>query len=195
MLKTTSYDKLASVLELGHVYRRDMLAAFSKSIDRDLSILTSSGFLEKIGSGLYYRPNISRFGALPPKAEDIVKIFLRDEHFLLYSWNQYNSLGLGLTQIYNNFIVYNFKRFGKFEIANIKFDFRRPARGFPEKLTPEFLIVDLVNNLSELTEDVSMVKENITKNISHYNKDMMLSYATKYGKVSTQKFFRETLHY
>ena len=49
-------------------------------------------------------------------------------------WNQYNALGLGLTQLYNRLIVYNHKRHGIFKLGNKTFDFRRPARGFPMKL-------------------------------------------------------------
>ena len=47
---------------------------------------------------------------LPPKDNDLMSCFLRDDHFLLYSLNQYNSLGVGLTQVYNRVVVLNRKR-------------------------------------------------------------------------------------
>lgn len=54
-MNTTSCD-LESHLRAGRVYRRDELLPFSKSLDRDLSLLTTKGALEKLGAGLYYKP-------------------------------------------------------------------------------------------------------------------------------------------
>lgn len=194
MSNLTSYNKLDAQLEMGHVYRRDALLSFSKAVDRDLIILTNKGILEKIGSGLYYKPEVSRFGLLPPKEEDVVKEFLRDDEFLLYSWNQYNSLGLGLTQIYNNLIVYNHKRHGKFELGKIQFDFRRPTRGFPSEMSLEYLLIDLVNNLKELSEDTSLLKEKIKENLERFNKERIVTLAKKYGKITTQRYFKELIN-
>ena len=50
---------------------------------------------------------------------------------------------------------------GIFKLGDKEYDFRRPTRGFPDKLMPAFLLVDLVNNLSKLTEDTEHVKETI----------------------------------
>lgn len=194
MESTTSYSKLASQLEVGHVYRRDSLLPFSKAVDRDLIILTKNGILEKIGAGLYYRPEVSRWGTLPPKEEEVVKEFLRDDQYLIYSWNQYNLLGLGLTQIYNNLIVYNHKRHGKFELGKINFDFRRPSRGFPDEISKEFLLVDLVNNLDELAEDTSVLKAKIKENFVKFDQEKIRTMVKKYGKIATQRLFKEFIN-
>lgn len=108
---------------------------------------------------------------------------------MLYSWHQYNLLNLGLTQIYNRVLVLNHKRHGIFKLGNKEFDFRRPNRGFPSKLLTEFLLVDLVNNLSELAEDTSLVKERIQQKVDHFDKVKLLRIARKYGKVATKYFF------
>src|SRR5688572_29733901 len=97
----TTTRQLVSHLKSGRVYRREALLPFSKAVDRDLMDLTTEGVLEKVAAGLYYKPATSRFGSLPPDDKELVKEFLRDNNFLLYSWNHYNSLGLGLTQLYN----------------------------------------------------------------------------------------------
>ncbi|MES2615792.1 MAG: DUF6088 family protein [Bdellovibrionota bacterium] len=191
MESTTSYSKLAAQLKVGHVYRRDSLLPFSKAIDRDLILLAKNGILEKIAVGLYYRPEVSRWGTLPPKEEEVVKEFLRDSQFLIYSRNQYNLLGLGLTQIYNSLIVYNHKRHGKFELGKINFDFKRPSRGFPNEISKEFLLVDLVNNLNELAEDTSALKLKIKENFVKFDKEKICVLVKKYGKISTQRLFRE----
>lgn len=188
-MRTTSLEKLASHLKPGHAYRRDMLLPYSKAIDRDLVALTANGTVQKLSGGLYYKPLTSRFGILPPNDEQLVKCFLRDDPFLLYSWHQYNSLGLGLTQLYNRVVVYNRKRHGVFTLGGREFDFRRPARGFASEVTPEFLLVDLVNNLKELAEDVTSVKDKIKDNLHHFDLKKVKLFAKKFGKVATRHYF------
>lgn len=182
-------NKLNQSLTAGAVYRRNELAHLTTAIDRDLANLVDKGSLEKVAPGLYYKPRVSRFGALPPNNDDLVKAFLRGDFFLLYSWNDYNALGLGLTQLYNRMVAYNRKRHGVFTLAHQEYDFRRPARGFPEKLSREFLLVDLVNNLNELDEDPDQVKRNIEKSINTYDLKSVMHNARLYGKIATQRYF------
>lgn len=190
-MRKRSFEKLAHHLKPGHVYRRDSLVSHSTAIDRDLLRLVQKGLLEKVAAGLYYKPRTSRYGDLPPKDELLVKAFLRDDQFLLFSWNEYNALGLGLTQLYNRVVVYNHKRHGVFKLGNKEFDFRRPARGFPDKLTPAFLVVDLLNNLNELAEDGEEIKTKIKSRLSSSLFRQVCQCARKYGKVSTNKFLAE----
>jgi hypothetical protein len=192
-MKHTSYQKLQSNLQPGQTYRREELASYSKALDRDLATLVEKGVLEKVAAGTYYFPKTTRFGVLPPSNVDLVKTFLKDDHFLLVTLNQYNNLGLGLTQLYNKVLVYNRKRHGVFELAGKKFDFRRPSRGFPNKLSLEFLLVDLVNNLNELAEDTNRVKEQLKLNFANFNNEKFKDYLKTYGKNSTQQFFKELI--
>ena len=118
-----------------------------------------------------------------------LSIFRFDSRFLIFSWNEYNSLGLGLTQLYNRVVVYNHKRHGLFELGGKQFDFQRPARGFPAKLTPEFLLVDLLNNLSNLSEDPEAVRSSVKSNLHKFNRKKLITFVKHYGKISTQRFF------
>jgi hypothetical protein len=186
-----SYEQLNNQMRIGHVYRRDMLSSYSKALDRDLDTLVEKGLLRKLAGGLYYKPAMSAFGMLPPKDDNLISSFLRDDKFLLYSWNQYNSLGVGLTQLYNRVVVLNRKRHGVFKLGNKEFDFRRSNKGFPPKVTPEFLLVDLLNNLNELAEDTSLVKQNICNRLTHFDQQKLLRLARAYGKIGTKKFFEE----
>jgi hypothetical protein len=188
-MNTMNHEKLALNLVAGRVYRRDALLSFSSALDRDLATLVNKGVVEKVAPGLYYKPAHSRFGMLPSKDEELVRSFLRDDPFLLFSWNQYNTLGLGLTQLYNQLVVYNRKRHGLFTLGEKQFDFRRSARGFPEKLSKEFLLVDLINNLSELAEDAELIKTQVKKHIKQFNQNKVNQYVRIYGKVATRKFF------
>lgn len=156
--------------------------------------LINAGILEKVAAGLYYKPATSRFGALPPNDKELVTRFLRDDPFLLYYWNQYNSLGLGLTQLYNRVVVYNRKRHGLFNLNGKTFDFRRPSRGFPDEITPEFLLVDLINNLQGLSEDADFVKTQVKNNIQRFNSKKLAWNIKQYGKIATKRFFKEMNH-
>ncbi len=192
-MNTYSYEYLNNQMRAGYVYRRDMLLAYSKALDRDLDTLVKMGLLRKLAGGLYYKPRLTMFGVLPPNDENLVSSFLKDNNFLVYSWNQYNSLGLGLTQLYNRVVVLNRKRHGVFKLGNREFDFRRSNKDFPKKVTPEFLLVDLLNNLNDLAEDVSLVKKNICNRLANFDKRKLLQLARAYGKISTRKFFEEQI--
>lgn len=193
-MSTYSYEYLNNQMHAGHVYRREMLLSHSKALDRDLDTLVKKGVLRKLAGGLYYKPGLSEFGALPPNDNNLVSSFLKDNKFLLYSWNQYNSLGVGLTQLYNRVVVLNHKRHGILKLGNKEFDFRRSNKGFPRKMTAEFLLVDLLNNLNQLAEDTSMVKKNIYDRLNSFDKKKLLRLAKTYGKISTKKFFEDCLN-
>lgn len=56
--------------------------------------------------------------------------------------------------------MYNHKRHGEFKFGNQKFSFNIKPH-FPSKLSQEFLLVDLVNNLELLAEDPQEVLKNV----------------------------------
>lgn len=183
-----SATNLMNHLELGKVYRRETLMPYTKAVDRDLKTLSTSGVLRKVAPGLYYYPKTSRFGELPPSDYDLVNTFLKDDPFLTFTWNDYNSLQLGLTQLYNKVMVYNRKRHEVVRLGNTLFDFRRPIKGFPPELSKEFLLVDLLNNLSEMADDPEEVKRHVKDRLSYFKMDKLKKMSKWYGEVSTRKF-------
>lgn len=187
-----SLDNLKKRLRPGQVYRRADLEKWSKSVDRDLAKLVENGTLAKVSRGLYVFPKMSRFGVLPPQPEKLVKAFLKDDDFLLTSPNDYNSLGLGTTQLYNVQFVYNHKRHGRFELEGQVFDFKMKAR-FPKKATTEFLLVELVNNLKNLAEDHEKLLQRVRVKAPQMNTRRLATAVKKFAKVSTRKVFEEAL--
>jgi len=179
-------------LEPGTVYRRAELAEWSNSVDRHLSALVEKGVLKKLRAGTYYYPKKSSFGEAPADTYELVKSFLKDDSFLLTSPNAYNKLGVGTTQLYNKFLVYNNKRHGMFELGNQKFEFRNKP-GFPSEVSEEFLLVDLLNNLSQLAEDTELVKEKAREKARELDGNLLVSVARKFGKVATKKFVESAL--
>ena len=122
--KKSAAVHLADKLQAGRVYRRMDLAHLSKSVDRHLNLLLSIGKLKKLTQGLYYLPIQSKLGPLPPTDEQVVKGFLRDNEFLVFSPSSYNTVGLGTTQLYNSTLVYNHKRHSVFKLGNRQFHLR-----------------------------------------------------------------------
>jgi hypothetical protein len=181
---------LADELQAGRVYRREDLARLSTAVDRHLRELVSEGKLQKLAQGLYHVPKQSNFGLLPPADDDVVRGFLRDKDFLVFSPSSYNTVGLGTTQLYNQTLVYNHKRHGVFRLGNRQFDFRVKPR-FPKKLSLEFLFVDLLNNLEELAEDRDIVLNQARNKLPSFDLARLQTAVNSYGNMATRKRFRE----
>jgi len=185
-------DQLKRHLHPGRVYRRADLAQWSKSVDRHARELIDQGMLQKLQNGLYYYPKASVFGQVPADERELVRSFLKEDDFLLTSPNVYNTLGLGTTQLYNRRIVYNHKRHGCFTLGGLTFEFQRKPR-FPRKLSEEFLLVDLLNNVSTLAEDTETLRARARAKAKVLNAKKLQLAALNYGKVATRKFVDQVL--
>ena len=131
------------------------------------------------GLNLSYHNRIGHV-ALPPEDHELVSVFLRDKDFLVFSPSSYNTLGLGTSQLYNKTLVYNHKRHGLFSFGNRQFDFRVKPR-FPQTLTPEFLLVDVINNLDELAEDKNVVLRMAAQKLSMFDQGRLTHAVVEYG--------------
>jgi hypothetical protein len=181
-------QELKKHLRPGQVYRRKDLAKWSSSVDRHLKELVDAGALLKLASGLYACPKRTVFGAAPPTGDKLVAAFLNDDNFLLTSFNDYNALSVGTTQLYNEMLVYNHKRHGSVTLDGQRFRFmQRPY--FPKKLTREFLLVDVVNNLDRLMEDHERVLRGVKNRALEMDAASLQRTAHKYGTVRAKKFF------
>lgn len=192
-ISTSASKQIARKIHVGKVYRREDLAQMSNAVDRHLRELVSGGVLIRLAQGLYYAPKKSQYGVLPPDDQALVATFLRDKNFLMFSPSIYNSLGLGTTQLYNKTIVYNHKRHGLFSFGNRQFDFRVKPR-FPKQLSPEFLLVDVINNLDELAEDKSQVLRMAKLRMPSFDHGKLKRAVSDYGSVATKKRFMQWLH-
>ncbi len=182
---------LLSKLTAGEVYSWSDLESLSGSLGRDLKQLQKEGHLKKVGPGLYLLPKNSRFGKVPATTEKLVSSFLKTDDFLLALPNLYNGLGLGLTQLKNQVFVYNKKRHGVFKLSNRNLHFKLKAKGYPKKLTKEYLLVDLVNNLDDVGEDPALLLKKVVDNVQEnkFNNAQLFTLAKQYGHVYTKKFF------
>ena len=173
----------------GEVYRRSDLEYYSTAIDRQLAQLIKGGQLVKLNQGLYYAPMQSKFGVVPPDDHLLVERFLKDEDFLLISPNSFNTLGLGLTQLYNTMWVYNHKRKGEFILNGKSFDFKL-KNSFPQKITREYLLVDLLNNFESLAEDKKSIVDSLTRNVLSFNMDALMKATQQYGNGTAKRIIK-----
>lgn len=179
-------DDLKSHLRKGKIYKREELQKWSNSIDRHLSELTGSGVLKKVGPGLYHFPKKNAFGFEPPEDQVLIKKFLDNDNFLITSFNSFNALGFGTTQLYNRQIVYNHLRSGDIKLGNKLFSFRKKS-AFPRKPTKEFLVVDLINNLDALAEDQPQILEKTLKKAMDLDQSSLAFAIEKYATPKTKK--------
>jgi hypothetical protein len=185
----TQIEQLRKHLIKGKVYRRAELANWSS---RHLNELLKDETLQKLNRGLYHFPADGVFGKTPPEEKELVRCFLNEDKFLLHSLNAYNSLGVGTTQLYNERIVYNHKRHGAYKLGNQIFHFRKKVH-FPKKVTEEFLIVDLVNNIDALAEDPSKILKHVISKIHTMNKAKLRRSVAAYGNRKAKKIFAPLL--
>ena len=185
-MKTKS--ALQEQLQPGRVYRRQELGVYSPSVDRQLQALVRSGELKKASYGIYYCPQQSRFGEIPPQDKDLIRAFLKTDRFLAFSPNQINGLQLGTTQLWNTVRVYNHKRHGVFTLAGKTFDFRqRPL--FPLKLTAEFLFIEFLNERPQLPEEIPLRAERLKAKLQELDQELVSDIIQQFGKVSTKNFY------
>jgi len=177
-------------MRLGRVYRRQDLQGRSTAVDRDLGSLVTCGDVKKLAGGLYYRPRKNRFGDTPPDERDLVRAFLKTTDFLLTSRNHYNRLGLGLTQVYNNHLVYNHKRSGHFSLGGKNFEFR-VVPAYPRKLSKEYLLVDMLNNLESLPDDTDLVLRNLKFRLNQFDRAGVRKHLERYGRPVARRALNE----
>lgn len=178
----------------GKVYRREDLMPYSTSVDRELQQLVAQGKLQKLAQGLYYKPRKNVFGEVPPDESELLTAFLKDKNFLSFNPSVYNSLCLGTTQLYNKTVVYNHKRHGLFELDQRRYDFRMKSRfPKPSQVTSEYLLVDMLNNLSDLAEDEEQVLAAVRRKLSEFDQPRLQRALEQYGSAATRRLMKPRL--
>lgn len=184
----SALQQLKKHLKPGQVYRRADLVQWSNAVDRHLRQLVKDGTLKKVSQGVYAYPKKTSFGEAAPEEHKLVEAFLKSEDFLLFSPNSYNALGAGTTQLYNELIVYNRKRHGKFTLGGLTFNFQMKPY-FPQKLSREFLLVDLVNNVNKLAEEQKPVLDRALNLAADMDLSLLQKNAQRFGSVRAKKLF------
>lgn len=184
-LRPSKLKALRQSLVPGQVYRRADLARLSSNVDRHLAELLAGGQLRKLSAGLYAAPKESAFGESLPDEHSLLRAFLKDDRFVVYSHSLFNALELGTTQLYNRRVVFNRKRVGDLNVGGRIYSFRR-WREAPKELTVEFLVVELLNHLNDLAENRDQVLERLREKLPTFDTRRLKYAAQHYGTVSTR---------
>ena len=131
-------------LKPGRVYRTRELSRWGANTPRLAKRLARDGKLVRLTHGLFAHPEKTRFGAVPPTDDELMRAFLDDTPFVFTGPERWNALGLGTTALSTERLVYNSKRTGTFELGGRRFRLRRVA--FPAAPTPEWFVVDLLEH-------------------------------------------------
>ena len=78
------------------------------------------------------------------------------------------------------------------QLGNRVYEFRRKPK-FPKKLSREYLVVDLLNNLKYLAEEEQMVLNNLKSSVGDFDTKFLYKNAQRYGTVRTKKIIQEIL--
>ena len=172
-------------LRPGRVYRREDLAKWSASVDRHLKTLVENGDLKK----LRYGPRKLVFGDAPASEHEFVRAFLKTDRFIVTSPNLYNQLGLGTTQLYNRLFVHNQKRHGTFNLGERVYQFER-RMNVPRRLSQEFLLVDLVNEVDQLAEDRDATLARVREGAGRMDFRKLSRAVSLYANYSSQRWWK-----
>ncbi len=181
-----SLEKMRRKLKPRAIYRREDFINLSSNVDRRLKTLVLEKALLKIQNGLYMCPETTTFGKALPEETQLLKSFLKDDRFVVYDLNLFNSLGLGLTQLHNKRIVFNRKRHGDFQFNGKPYHFYR-WREAPKKLSKEFLYVEFLNRFNKLAEDTVKHNKLLKRQLRKLDQKKLQRTVKAYGKESTKK--------
>ncbi len=191
MKKETRAEQMYRSMKTGQVYRRSYFSDRWPATSRDLKRLLDESLIQKVGPGMYLKPETTKYGKRRPDEREIVKNFLRDDDFLLVDENDYTSLVSGLTQLKMTQKVLNRRRHGFFRLGGYRFNFH-VRRNFPKIPTKEFLLVDLLDNV-EQTEDGTPITEKVMSRLGEYDPKKLLHAAKSYGNRATVNFLNVAL--
>ncbi len=173
-------------LEPGRVYRTRELAQWSANPTRFAQRLVRGAVLEQLAPGLFVHPKSSRFGAVPPTTEELLRSFLQGGAYVITGPERWNALGLGTTAVLPVTLVYNTKRSGEITLGGRRFLFRRVA--FPERPSAEWFAIDLLEHAdmagaSRADLEVALVRALASGRL---DREALRSAASSYGTRATR---------
>ena len=180
-------------LKAGRVYRTRDLAAWGANPTRLAKRLLDEGRLRQLAHGLFYSPEASRFGPVPPEDTAIMRAFLGDDDFLITGPPRWNALGLGATATFPVTLVYNRKRSGEFTFGGRRFLLRRV--GFPRSPSAEWFATDLLEHYDMAGLSLSQLEKALVRALAtgRFDRGRLEEMARGYATKSTQALVERTL--
>jgi len=181
-------------LEPGRAYRTRDLRRWSANPTRLARRLVDEGKLREAAHGLYYAPIPTRFGPAPASSEELLRVFLGGEPFLVTGPPLWNALGLGSTAMFAVTLVYNTRRTGEVVLDGRRFLLRRVY--FPKDPTPEWFVIDLLQHHDMAGVALSALREGLvaTLRVGRWDRYRLREMAETYGTKATLALVEDALH-
>jgi hypothetical protein len=181
------------VLKSGKVYRTQELRRFSANPARLARRLVREGKLTQAAHGLFYAPISSRFGQAPPADDEILRGFLGESPFLITGPPRWNALDLGATAMFAATLVYNKKRSGEITMDGRRFLLRRVY--FPERPTPEWYVIDLLQHHDMAGVALTVLEDRLvaTLRAGVWGREELRAMAIKYGSNATKALVERSM--
>jgi hypothetical protein len=99
----------------------------------------------------------------------------------------WNTLGLGTTGVEAVPLVYNTTQTGEVELGGRRFEFRRVS--FPPRPSPEYFVVDLLENTDRAGVDRETVQDALSRAVTagRFDPERLLTMAQRYGTRATEE--------
>lgn len=180
-------------LSPGKVYRTGHFRRFGDNPTRFVTKLVAEGKLKRLQSGLYYAPKLSSFGEVPPSQTSLLKARFGSQPFLVSGLSVWNTLGLGTTAVEALPLVYNKTVSGQRQIGPFRFEFRRVR--FPRSPSPEFFVIDLLENRERAGLDLELAQRALGQALhtGRFDRSRLEEMAKKFGSQATKDFVRAVL--
>jgi hypothetical protein len=180
-------------LKPGKAYRTRELYRFGANPARLARRLVREGKLQQAAHGLFYAPVKSRFGQAPPSEEEILRGFLGLSPFVITGPPKWNALGLGATAMFAATLVYNHRRTGEFTFDGRRFLLRRVY--FPERPTPEWYVVDLLQHHDMAGASLTELEERLVATLreGRWQRERLRAMAERYGTKATLELVERCL--
>jgi len=180
-------------LDPGRAYRTRDLRRWSANPTRLARRLVDEGKLREAAHGLYYAPVPTRFGPAPASSEELLRVFLSGEPFLVTGPPLWNALGLGSTAMFAVTLVYNTRRTGEVVLDGRRFLLRRVY--FPKDPTPEWFVIDLLQHHDMAGAALSDLREGLvaTLRLGRWDRGRLREMAETYGTKATLALVEDAL--
>ncbi len=177
-------------LQANQVYRTKYFARWGKNPARLAQRLVGEGKLRELAHGLYCVPGRSRFGAVPPSDDTVLRAFLESDDYVVTGPPAWTTLGLGATAMFAATLVYNRKRSGEFLLGGQTFWLRRVA--FPPHPPREWFAIDLIEHQGMAGADVRALVEGLRRELRAGRLDVakLFEMAGAFGSKATQALVR-----
>ena len=178
----------------GRVYRTADLKRWGKNPTRTAERLVSSGKLRRLRHGLYYHPQPSKWGIVPPSRDEVLRAVLSDTPFVVTGSGVWNALGLGSTAVFATPLVYNGKLSGEATIDVFRFAFRRVR--FPAAVNTEWCVVDLIQNRDMAGLDAPTLRQTLGAALmeGRFDAARLQQMAVEYGTRETQAIVTDAIN-